>query len=84
MALSFAQNTKQKMQSDWAIAELGIAGPGASVYGFEPGSCVVGVAGILSSSILIQTGKDRRDENMALFRDSALALFVNVLSELES
>ena len=84
MAMSFAQNTKQKMQTDWAIAELGIAGPGGSVYGFEPGTCVVGIAGLRSSSMFIQTGKDRRNENMALFRNSALALFADVLSEVES
>ncbi len=84
MAMSFAQNTKQKMQTDWAIAELGIAGPGGSVYGFEPGSCVVGISGPRSSSTFIRTGKDRRHENMALFRNSALALFADALSEAES
>ena len=84
MAMSFAQNTKQKMQTDWAIAELGIAGPGGSVYGFEPGTCVVGIAGLHSSSTFIQTGTDRRNENMALFRNSALALFADALSEVES
>ena len=84
MAMSFAQNTKQKMQTDWAIAELGIAGPGGSVYGFEPGTCVVGIAGLRSWSKFIQTGKDRRNENMALFRNSALALFADALSEIES
>ena len=84
MAMSFAQNTKQKMQTDWAIAELGIAGPGGSVYGFEPGSCVIGIAGRRSSSTFIQTGQDRRNENMALFRNSALALFADALSEVES
>ena len=84
MAMSFAQNTKQKMQTDWAIAELGIAGPGGAVYGFEPGSCVVGISGPRSSSALIRTGKDRRNENMALFRNSALALFADALSEVES
>ena len=82
--MSFAQNTKQKMQTDWAIAELGIAGPGGAVYGFEPGSCVVGIAGLCSSSTFIQTGKDRRNENMALFRNSALALFSDVLSQVQS
>ena len=84
MAMSFAQNTKQKMRTDWAIAELGIAGPGGSVYGFEPGSCVVGISGPCSSSAFIRTGKDRRNENMALFRNSALALFLDVLSEVQS
>ena len=84
MAMSFAQSTKQKMQTDWAIAELGLAGPGGAVYGFEPGSSVVGIAGLRSSSALIQTGKNRRNENMALFRNSALALFADVLSEVES
>ena len=84
MAMSFAQNTQQKMQTDWAIAELGIAGPGGSVYGFEPGTCVVGIAGLRSSSTFIQTGKDRRNENMALFRNSALALFADALREIES
>ena len=82
--MSFAQNTKQRMHTDWAIAELGIAGPGGAVYGFEPGSCVVGIAGLRSSSAFIQTGKGRRNENMALFRNSALALFADALSEVES
>ncbi len=84
MAMSFAQNTKQKMRTDWAIAELGIAGPGGAVYGFEPGSCVVGISGPCSSSTFIRTGKDRRHENMALFKNSALALFLDVLSEVQS
>ena len=84
MAMSFAQNTKQKMRTDWAIAELGIAGPEGSVYGFEPGSCVVGISGPRSSSTFIRTGKDRRNENMALFRDAALALFLDILSEVQS
>ena len=84
MAMSFAQNMKQKMRTDWAIAELGIAGPGGSVYGFEPGSCVIGISGPCSSSTFIRTGKDRRNENMALFRNSVLALFLDVLSEVQS
>ena len=74
MALKFAEKTRKVLDSDWAIAELGIAGPTGSPYGVGPGNSVVAISGPKNSSIKIETGESNRENNMQAFTKQALQL----------
>ena len=80
MALKFADKTRKVLDSDWAIAELGIAGPTGSPYGIGPGNSVVAIAGPESSSIKIETGVSDRENNMQAFTEQALQLLNETLT----
>ena len=80
MALKFADKTRKVLDSDWAIAELGIAGPTGSPYGIRPGNSVVAIAGPESSSIKIETGVSDREKNMQAFTEQALQLLNETLT----
>ena len=80
MALKFADKTRKVLDSDWAIAELGIAGPTGSPYGIGPGNSVIAIAGPESSSIKIETGVSDRENNMQAFTEQALQLLNETLT----
>ncbi len=73
MARAFAARAKDQLGATWGLSELGIAGPGPAVYGFAPGTCVVGVSGPIDLGGGLQTGSDDRQANMWAFADKALA-----------
>ena len=80
MAIKFADKTRAVLDSDWAIAELGIAGPTGSPYGIGPGNSVVAIAGPENSSIKIETGVSDREKNMQAFTEQALQLLNETLT----
>ena len=80
IALKFADKTRAVLDSDWAIAELGIAGPTGSPYGIGPGNSVVAIAGPESSTIKIETGVSDREKNMQAFTEHALQLLNETLT----
>ena len=79
MALRFAEKTKEVLDSDWAIAELGIAGPTGSPYGVDPGTSVVAISGPSDNFVRIETGNTDRESNMMDFTKSALQLLSRTL-----
>ena len=79
MALRFAEKTKEVLDSDWAIAELGIAGPTGSPYGVDPGTSVVAISGPSDNFVRIETGNTDRESNMMDFTKSALHLLSRTL-----
>ena len=81
MAAHFADAVRVKLESDWAIAELGIAGPTGSAYGFAPGTCVIAVTGPVSMATTVQTGSADREANMWQFTEAALKLLARGLEE---
>ena len=80
MALRFAEKTKEVLGSDWAIAELGIAGPTGSPYGVDPGTSVVAISGPSDNFVRIETGNTDRESNMMDFTKSALQLLSRTLT----
>ena len=80
MALRFAEKTRSRLNSDWAIAELGIAGPTGSPYGVGPGTSVIAIAGPKSNTVKIETSDNDRESNMMVFTKSALELLKTTIS----
>lgn len=82
MVMEFALTMQAKLDTTWAIAELGAAGPGGTPYGHGPGVCVLGLAGPKPGFTLVETGSDNRAENMQAFTQAALMLFQRSLEQL--
>jgi PncC family amidohydrolase len=79
MAMFFAREVREKLSATWGIAELGLAGPTGSVYGYEAGNSVIAVSGPVEASVKINTGHNDRARNMLEFTDSACLLLRNTL-----
>ena len=79
MASRFAALARAKLTSDWAIAELGIAGPTGSRYGIDAGNAVIGIDGAHPTSSSVTTGSNDRAANMNAFACGALELFERVI-----
>lgn len=84
MALAFARRTRARLQSDWGVAELGIAGPAPSPYGGPAGVAVLAVSGPIAISRRIETGSSDRAANMRAFASAGLALLLEAIEDAES
>ncbi len=80
MALFFARAIQRTMNSDWGIAELGVAGPGGTPYSDEVGISVIALAGPSEVSETIITGHDDREKNMFEFSSRAFQLIESTLA----
>ena len=66
MAQFFARQVREKLAATWGIAELGIAGPTGSAYGYEAGNSVIAVSGPIEAAVRINTGhNDRAPKSLA-------------------
>ena len=81
MAAVFASRTRTVLGTDWAIAELGAAGPQGTPYGHEAGTAVIAVNGPREHASLIHTGVRDRQANMWLFAAAALRLLGDTLAD---
>ena len=81
MAAVFAAKTRTVLGTDWAIAELGAAGPKGTPYGHDAGTAVVAVSGPRARSSLLHTNVSDRQANMWLFAGAALRLLGDALDE---
>lgn len=81
MALAFARRTRERLGSDWGVAELGIAGPGPSPYGGPSGVAILAVSGPVDLTRRIETGHDDRAANMRAFAAAGLALLAEALAK---
>jgi PncC family amidohydrolase len=79
MAMFFAKEVREKLETTWGIAELGIAGPTGSSYGYEAGNSVIAVSGSVEAAVRINTGHNDRVRNMVEFTDRACELLRDVL-----
>ena len=79
MAKFFAKAVREKLAATWGIAELGIAGPTGSSYGYEAGNSVIAVSGPIEAAVKINTGHNDRVRNMKEFADCACQLLRDVL-----
>ena len=79
MAQFFAKEVREKLAATWGIAELGLAGPTGSAYGYEAGNSVIAVSGPIEAAVRINTGHSDRIRNMEAFTDCACQLLRDVL-----
>ena len=80
MALAFAEHARAQLDTTWAIAELGVAGPSGSPYGHPAGTCVIGVAGPRQASLRIETNRNHREQNMWRFASEALHALAHAIT----
>lgn len=80
MAMVFAETIRESLDATWGIAELGIAGPTGSAYGYDAGMSVIAVAGPVALSETVQTGHNDREKNMEQFTQRAIELLGKAVS----
>ncbi|MCX7313052.1 MAG: CinA family protein [Alphaproteobacteria bacterium] len=73
-AALLAQRTRERLQSTWALAEAGAAGPSGNRYGDPAGHTCVAVAGPTARAATLRTGNSDRPGNMRAFAARALEL----------
>ncbi len=79
MVLKFADVARQQLDTTWAVAELGVAGPTGARYGHPPGISVLAVVGPQRLSTTVNTGSSDREQNMWAFTEAAMALLLQAL-----
>ena len=80
MVQRFAEVAKAQLDSTWALAELGAAGPTGARYGHPAGSCVLAVVGPQVLTTELRTNSNDRLGNMLRFSAAALELLAAALA----
>ena len=84
MVMRFAEVAREQMGTTWAISELGVAGPTGARYGHPPGISVLAIDGPVRLSTTIETGSDKREENMWAFTQAACDLLANAIEQAQT
>ena len=79
-AALLAKRIRQRLNTTWALAEAGAAGPAGNRYGDPPGHTCIAVAGPSQRVITLRTGGSDRRANMRAFAARALELFADEIS----
>ncbi|MGE0724001.1 MAG: CinA family protein [Alphaproteobacteria bacterium] len=79
MARLLARTVRQRLGTDWGLAETGATGPTGNRYGDAAGHCCLAVSGPVETSRVLETGRSDRSENMIVFAGAALALLAEAL-----
>ena len=79
MVQAFAEHARKQLDSTWAIAELGVAGPAGAPYGHPAGTCVLAVAGPVTLTHTVISGHNNREANMWHFAEQAMILLDQAL-----
>ena len=74
-AALLAQRMRERLNTTWAIAEAGAAGPSGNRYGDPAGHTCIAVAGPAARTFTLRTGNSDRRANMRAFAARALELF---------
>jgi nicotinamide-nucleotide amidase len=69
-----AKRLRQRLNTTWALAEAGAAGPAGNRYGDPAGHTCIAVAGARERAITLRTGSADRHANMRAFAKRALEL----------
>lgn len=80
MAKLLARTVRERLATDWGLAETGATGPKGNRYGDAAGHCCLAIDGPNPMSRVLETGRPDRMENMAVFTDAALALLEEALA----
>ena len=73
-AMRMARTVREKLGTDWGIAETGAAGPTGNRYGDDAGHVCGAISGPVEIVTTVETGKSDRAENMQVFAEAALTL----------
>jgi nicotinamide mononucleotide (NMN) deamidase PncC len=73
-AALLAQRIRERLNTTWALAEAGAAGPSGNRYGDPAGHTCVAVAGPAARASTLRTGNSDRRVNMRAFAAAALKL----------
>ena len=74
-AALLAQRVRERLNTTWALAEAGAAGPSGNRYGDPAGHTCIAVAGPSQRAFTLRTGSSDRRANMRAFAMRALELF---------
>jgi nicotinamide-nucleotide amidase len=73
-AALLAQRVRERLNTTWALAEAGAAGPSGNRYGDPAGHTCMAVAGPAARTSTLRTGNSDRRVNMRAFAAAALQL----------
>jgi PncC family amidohydrolase len=76
-AAMLAQRVRERLNTTWALAEAGAAGPSGNRYGDPAGHTCVAVAGPSPRTATLRTGSSDRRGNMRAFAARALELLAD-------
>jgi PncC family amidohydrolase len=76
-----SQRIRASHDATWGLAETGAAGPTGNRYGDAAGHTCLAVDGPVALVRTLETGSADRLENMWVFAEAALALFVEALEK---
>jgi nicotinamide-nucleotide amidase len=74
-AALLAKHVRERLDTTWALAEAGAAGPTGNRYGDPAGHTCIAVAGPSQRAFTLRTGSADRRANMRAFAAQALELF---------
>jgi nicotinamide-nucleotide amidase len=74
-ATLLAQHVRERLDTTWALAEAGAAGPSGNRYGDPAGHTCIAVAGPSPRAFTLRTGSSDRRANMRAFAARALEIF---------
>ena len=82
LALLLAEAVRERLNTDWGLAEIGATGPTGTSYGYGAGhACLAVVGPDCRASITLETGVADREGNMRSFAAALLTLFEQQLAE---
>jgi len=73
-ARALAEQVRERLGATWGLGETGAAGPTGNRYGDAAGHSCIAVAGPVTRTLTIETGKADREANMWAFTQAALEL----------
>ena len=73
-AALLARRLRERLNTTWALAEAGAAGPAGNRYGDPAGHTCIAICGPSERAITLRTGSDDRRANMRAFAARALEL----------
>jgi PncC family amidohydrolase len=80
-AALLAETMRSRHGATWGLAETGASGPTGNRYGDPAGHTCIAVAGPVSHTSTLRTGKSDRVDNMRLFGLEALEALIKALEQ---
>jgi nicotinamide-nucleotide amidase len=78
-AALLARRLRERLDTTWALAEAGAAGPSGNRYGDPAGHTCIAVAGPSERTFMLRTGSAERQANMRAFAARALELLAEAI-----
>lgn len=82
-AVLYARQMRVRLNTTWAVAETGAAGPTGNRYGDAAGHTCLAISGPVERGMTIETGSDDRVANMWAFAEAALGLLTEAMTPTE-